>query len=322
MRVLGFVVAAALVAACGPPGGSSGTGADKPTVAEVAAKIARATPVIPAEEVQAALAAAPKISELPPNITPSLSSAARDFQQDQGCEVTEDRLAGPECEQFGDPNGTRTVALIGDSHAGMWFPAVQAAALRAHWRLVVLVRPNCGLPTLTFWDEKAQAPNTMCDTWRTAAIDRINEIRPDLVILTSATPGKQLAPDRKAATSEQWQEGLATTLRRINGAQRKLVLGDLPLLNQVAPDCLAAHPNQISICNTPRAHATKDVLSRAEQAAATATGAEYVDVTPWLCTERCTAVVTNIVVFRDRYHITATYSGYLSGVVETGLKLS
>lgn len=112
------------------------------------------------------------------------------------------------------------------------------------------------------------------------------------------------------------------TLQRITGADRKLVLGDLPLLNQVGPDCLAAHQNEITICNTPRAQATKDLLSRAEQAAAAAAGAEYVDVTPWLCTDTCTAVVTNIAVFRDRYHITATYAGYLSGVVEKALKLS
>jgi hypothetical protein len=36
---------------------------------------------------------------------------------------------------------TLTVALVGDSVAGNWFPAIDALALRYHWRLVTDLAP-------------------------------------------------------------------------------------------------------------------------------------------------------------------------------------
>ena len=35
------------------------------------------------------------------------------------------------------------MVLYGDSHAGMWFRAIDGIATRAHWKLIVLFKPGC-----------------------------------------------------------------------------------------------------------------------------------------------------------------------------------
>ena len=63
-------------------------------------------------------------SVVPDNVTPPLASARYDtglvYKND--CHVYYDSVAKTDCI-FGDPNGSVTVALFGDSHAAQWFPA-------------------------------------------------------------------------------------------------------------------------------------------------------------------------------------------------------
>ena len=36
---------------------------------------------------------------------------------------------------FGDPHGSRSMVLYGDSHSGMWFQTIDDVATAAHWKL-------------------------------------------------------------------------------------------------------------------------------------------------------------------------------------------
>ena len=53
------------------------------------------------------------------------------------CQPVVHQVTVPKCV-FGDPNGSHTMVLYGDSHALMWFRAMNQIAIRAHWRLVIL----------------------------------------------------------------------------------------------------------------------------------------------------------------------------------------
>ncbi|MFZ0877534.1 MAG: SGNH hydrolase domain-containing protein, partial [Pseudonocardiaceae bacterium] len=58
--------------------------------------------------------------------------------------------------------------------------------------------------------------------------------------------------------------------------------------------------------------------------AAAASKAIFVPTVGWLCTDRCEPLAANVVVYRDRDHITATFSGLLSNrfrqVISAALK--
>ena len=58
-----------------------------------------------------------------------------------------------------------------------------------------------------------------------------------------------------------------------------------------------------------------------EQAAASQTGAGYINTTPWFCSATCTAVVGQYIVGWDQAHVTATYACHLSNVLSQAIGL-
>jgi hypothetical protein len=123
-------------------------------------------------------------------------------------------------------------------------------------------------------------------------------------------------------------KGLEEDFRMLKAPGRRLVmLGDVPLLAQDGPTCLAAHESDVQACSTPEPLAEKYLAPtgnfQKESAAVAKVGASFVNVTPWLCTRKtCPAVIGHYEVYEDLYHITSTYVAYLSPVLQVALGLS
>jgi hypothetical protein len=299
-----LTVLAGLLAACGT------SAAPGPRMS------ARPAPRFPLARVLAAVHRAPAIRTLPARLTPALASAGEDlgFDSDR-CE------AGPSDQRvdacvFGDRASSTRVVLLGDSHAGMWLPALTEIAQRRHWQLRFFGKPGCAAPDLTFWKQRTF---TECDRFRSFAEQETLAERPDLVLVADQSYGQKTGPDH-TVTAGEWQGGLMRTLGvlRRSGA-RVVVIGDTPVLARSAPECLAAHARNIVACFTTRAAATRGVWNGADEAAARATGSGYVPVLPWLCGTVCTPVIGNVLVYRNQFDLTATYARMLNGVLETAL---
>src|SRR6266700_3706088 len=112
---------AALVAALTLPGTSGATRLDQ--VATLA-------------QVLRLVAAAPSIKKVPHNLVTPLRDTANDnayrLVLAERCGLGPDGVTLPACV-YGDPRGTHTIVLFGDSHAEMWLPGFDAMARRAHW---------------------------------------------------------------------------------------------------------------------------------------------------------------------------------------------
>ena len=61
--------------------------------------------------------------------------------------------------------------------------------------------------------------------------------------------------------------------------------------------------------------------NKAERTAALAEGARYIDVIPWLCAKRCSAVIANYDVYVDGDHLSTSYTLHLEGVLAQKLAL-
>ncbi|WP_433371926.1 SGNH hydrolase domain-containing protein [Actinoplanes sp. CA-142083] len=266
---------------------------------------------------------APAVRKVPADLTPSIAAAGADLGFDNvKCEVAPaaDRIAEP-CV-FGDPAGAVRVVLYGDSHAGMWLPAMKEIAQRRHWRLEFYGKPACPTPELSFWNQQEQRPFAECGRFHDFVMARMRQTRPSLVVVTNESFSQKTGRG-ELITPGQWRVGLTATLRRLSlAASRVVVLGDTPVLDQSTPDCLAAHGSNLAVCFTTRTKATARVWNAADMAAAQATGAAYVSVLPWLCSSICTPVIGNVMVYRNRFHITGTYSRMLNGVLEDALDRS
>lgn len=304
-----------LLAACGTPAG--GAVATSSPAADAAAT---PMPEVSVAEVTAAVEAASSATVIPNDLTPRLEDAANDSEQLPTDHCTgpikvKDSLSG-ECT-YGDPRGAKTVVLFGDSHAGMWSTSLDLAGRRGGWRLRVFEQGGCPAPRITFF--KDGVPNADCNDFREAAIAAIVASKPDVVVVTSATFAQLVGKDA-IASAKEWQAGLGAVLGDLKASgARLIVLGDIPLLAQSAPECLAAHQQDVARCATPRETALQGVYQEAEQAAAAANGTTYVDPTPWLCTEICSPIIGRMLVYRNRFHITATYAAFLSGAVRAAI---
>jgi SGNH domain (fused to AT3 domains) len=174
---------------------------------------------------------------------------------------------------------------------------------------------------LSFYDRQTNKQNTECDASRTASIEAIKALHPAVVVVTSASFEQAITKD-KNATSDMWQTGMTATLNALKDPSiRLVVLGDMPVLEQTNPECLAAHLNDIQQCGSTREQALAEVFTTAEQAAATATGADYIDVSDWFCNEQCSPIIDGKQVYRNRYHVTATYATFASGALADALHL-
>jgi peptidoglycan/LPS O-acetylase OafA/YrhL len=278
------------------------------------------------ESLRSAVAASPDIDVLPANLEPPLGASdwANFFAplSANGCSGEAVKAETGECV-YGDPTGSRLVVLFGDSHGVMWIKAMHLVAEEAGWQFRVFAKLGCPVLDLEFYDPEAQAPMDECAEYRRQTVARVNELKPDAVVLTSDTVGKFLAADRPT-TAADWQAGLTSTLNELApGGARLVVLGDVPLLPEPNPDCLAAHTEDVQACGASRADALARPLLDAERAAAASASASYIDVIDWFCApEWCSPVIGTRQVFTDQYHVTPAHIAFTAGALRDALALT
>ena len=250
---------------------------------------------------------------LPADVEPRLSRARDDWDAlfKSGCGLDNLETQIVECV-YGDPDGTRTMALVGDSHAQMWFPALNQVAKANQWRLVPMTKFSCRFLDLPMFSEILQRPFTECETWKGAVIERLNQLKPDLTVVVIAH-GMTVLKSEHADPVVQGN-ALARYLERFPG--EKAVIVDAPWLSFDVPACLASHRSDVSACASARNAVAGPRLPMLEKTATEASGALLVDMTDRTCTsDICPAVIDGIITYRDNQHYTATFSRWLAPVL-------
>ena len=213
---------------------------------------------------------------------------------------------------FGDRTGTKTMVLYGDSHAGMWFRALDDIATSEQWRLVVLTKPSCPADPLSVHPKGVIGRWVACDKWHQYAMARIKALHPSMVIVSQA-PWDRYTP-------EQWKHGLETLFDRVhtNGTE-DVVLGNIP--PSQGPNCLSRHTNDVQACSVPL-RAANSPYDAAEQLATASVGGRYVTTTPWFCAKTCSAVIAGLSAYSIPNHVSASYSVFLESTLAAALGLS
>lgn len=289
-----------------------------------------AGPAVPQSSVLREVAVARNVSKLPPDLKPSLAQVRGDtgfaLLSDRGClgDFNDTSVELSHCD-FGDPTGKKTLIVVGDSHSAMWAPAFDELGTRAGWKVLVFNKVNCGAAALRPYLQQESRSYDECVDWHEWTVSQVNSLRPQMVVFTSEVRAFRLA-DGGHNTPATWQEGLSQTLSAITSPDtKKVVLGDIPYVwpgtYGAGPTCLATHSNDLQHCSAPRTQAVLEDFQQAEEAAASANSAQYIDTTKWFCTDRCWSVVNKMQVYSDWQHITATYARHLSGALQEELGL-
>lgn len=225
-----------------------------------------------------------------------------------GCLITGPRTESGTCH-FGTGDApSKRVALIGDSHALQYSPTLNRLAREQGWRVTVLARGSCLIADVRFEEH--------CDRWRESAFRRIESERPDLTVISSSTlAGYRLTVAGRALSRNESQPyliaGMARTLDRLKAVSGRVALiRDQARAPFLPHECVAANPSRLENC-VFRSKRRPEWAFDLE--AARLAGVKVIDPEPKLChRKRCPSVIGDALVYRDTYHLSATFARTLA----------
>lgn len=261
--------------------------------------------------VKHAVAAGTSTAAVPSNLQPSLANVANDkpATTNNGCHLDFLALDQGPCV-FGDPAGTKTMVLVGDSHAQQWFPALDAAAGDNHWRLVSWTKAACPIANYDPYSTQLHRTFTECVQWRNHTTERIIAAKPNLVVFgqSDSVPGTGIG-------NTAWAEDTVATIAKVQAAAIPVAyIMDTPYPGNDMPECAARHLQNVGACTVKRDHVWP-YAGRHETLAQTLSAANVTTIEPidWFCTiTDCPATVGNLLVYRETSHMSTAYSVWLA----------
>ena len=211
------------------------------------------------------------------------------------------------CQFGGDPEASKTIMLVGDSHAQHWSGAVDVMAAKQGWRWILLTKPSCrfGGPSETRGED--------CEKFNTAASEYVLKHSPDALITLGAF--SMLGEDENGRTpAEQehvvpaYEEGV---LPFLEAGIPVVALRDTPRFENPAPECVDRYGAEAGECQAPVEEllAKESPLLALEESGSLGENFSTMDMTDLLCPEGiCKPVIGNVLVYMDQSHLTGVFA--------------
>ncbi len=229
-------------------------------------------------------------------LTPDPAVAAEDvpIYYEDGCQRRPGEVEVLPCE-YGDPDGTTTVAMLGDSKMGQWLSAMDAIAHEEGWRLQLRLKSACSFTLEGLESDCAPYARNVLDGFA-------RDGAPDVAFVSQGSP-----PDEPGLI-----EGSVAALKELEAMGTRVVLiADNPSPRLEATyRCMERHPDHYGQCDTPRGghvdgYGTPTLRLLAEQL-----DLPVVDLNRWICPDGpdvCPSALGGVLVLRQGSHLTDTY---------------
>jgi hypothetical protein len=218
---------------------------------------------------------------------------------------------------------TATVALVGDSHATAWLPAIEVLAERHKWHIKTFTKASCPLTAAlrVLPSEATDGNQTDCRSWGKKVQENLATDRKVTTVFTAAystaytykqAPGVELRDPAQDGFTTAWK-GL------LSAGKRVVAFDDVPRTNgQYVPTCLAANSRDPLACATTVDHAFPKGTAITHAAAAfKAPGFTRIPLRNEFCDAKlCYPQLGDVIVYRDYSHISAEYSRALAPFVD------
>ena len=229
----------------------------------------------------------------------ALSDTAN-FYYDKEC-FTSIRDVEPKTCSYGNVDNPKyTIALVGGSHSGHWFTALEVIAEDMNIKLDTYIRDGCRFSADDFNGRLTEK----CMEWNIEVKELLLEAKPDIIFTTATVFGSADIPNEY---KEMWME--------FDGISEILAVRDNPRMPEDVPSCLEI--KEIPECSFP----VDDVLTSVDAFEDTEdipANVTLADLSEFFCDDdRCTPVIGNILVYRDEHHLTASYVKTLSKPLQT-----
>ena len=225
-------------------------------------------------------------------------------------------------------SGPTHVALVGNSHAGHWLPALQALADERGWTITTYLASACNATDARLKFSTAEA-GAGCAEWGKWVLQETSGDAYDLVVTSERVARPVEGAPGGAGNLAAAAAGYESYLKKwASAGTRVLVLKDTP--NPLAttgsvPDCLSLHEPDYAACSgTVGQWHQPDPLTQAAAKLKLPTIATA-NMDKYFCSSgRCQSVIGNVVVYFDGHHMTSTYARtlapYLKDVIERSLR--
>lgn len=255
--------------------------------------------------------------------SPDVTGAQEDLADiyDEGC-FTSQQDSDVESCVYGDPDSNYEVAVVGDSHAVHWIPALESLAEENGWKLTTYTKSACALNTVAV-DYKGGFYDS-CYEWNDEVLDElVGSDAPDHVIVSASSyPAADSSEVPEGTKTGDISEGYEDAWTQIQDAGVGLTaILDTPRLEIDVPECVAVNQDNLAECTEDRSAALEASAYHDMKDAAQATETESVDLTNKFCSsESCSPVIGDVLVWRDKHHMTATYSESLTDSLDSELR--
>ncbi|MGJ9458135.1 acyltransferase family protein [Oceanobacillus sp. CF4.6] len=226
---------------------------------------------------------------------PTAKESLPEFYSDGSCYSTMRESEVTMCSYGDTEDPDYTLALVGGSHSGHWFPALKELSNDLNIQIDVYNKDACRFSA----NDMNETLSETCITWNKNVVDPLLEAKPDIIFTTANVAEATTIPQ---GYIDQWG--------KFEGVSEILAMRDTPRMPEDIPLCL--EQNDDETCSVER----EEVLSGEipwENTDGLPENVTFADLSNYFCDdETCYPVIGNMVVYRDKHHITNLYSETLS----------
>lgn len=244
--------------------------------------------------------------------------ALKRIGSEKGCLSWGDDYSMIECV-YGVMGGAK-VAMIGDSHAYHWLPAMANFAVNNNIQLHFLARAGCPANALP---REANGDHVRgCFSWIAEMRQWVKANQDTETIIVSNFSGSRFSGAGEYGARHDaaiqgykdiWQPWIG------NGIE-VIVFKDTPFIGEDAWNCVVKNADSINICDVT--HASIEATYDNSVAAAEELGLEVIDFTKYFCKDgMCPMAIGGVRVYRDSNHMSGTFNLLMAPYLKRELEL-
>jgi hypothetical protein len=214
------------------------------------------------------------------------------------------------------PKARGTVALIGDSHAAAFLPALQYVAIANRWHGLAYIHNGCGV-SMALISGYAPADRDGCAAWVNAVLSWLGQHREVTTVVITGRDERGWLSSAAVGFHQAWQQ-IPPWIHRI------FIIRDVPHSVLSEPDCvtraLTRHQPAGARCAQPRSRAIVDDQEADAALSAQSSRVHLLDFTPFFCDKHlCFPVVGGALVYWDMDHLSHEFAPTLGPFVRRSM---
>ncbi|MHA3724036.1 acyltransferase family protein [Leucobacter sp. HY1910] len=241
-----------------------------------------------------------------PFVGDNLSVRLQDFQSEAavptgpGCNLNTTASGPlPACTYGSNPDAP-TVALVGDSHAAQWAPALEAIADSGEIMLTAHTRSGCPPQVRSLVSGGKESPE--CAAWKSAVRDYLMKDPPDVIVITSSFGGNS------ESQAINYDAGMQDLVESLPEKSVVALLADTPKFPGDPMSCLSGALNDPDSCSVSRDQGLSSLLRAVDEQLVEDYNLTLLDFTNYVCAETCPLIQDNMLVFKDSHHLSKSFS--------------